>query len=190
MHDMPPKRRNFGYTMMELVMVMAIVAILASIAIPSFQYVTSSNRLSSEVNGLLGDMQFARSEAVKEGQTVTICSSVDGATCAASPDWQHGWIVFLDTNNDQQVETGEAVIRIQPAFSGTDTFISGAVSGTASLTSVSFNRLGYGPTGSTTTVNISLHDSTNNSNWTRCLAVNPIGFAVTERFGFGTPPCA
>ncbi len=185
MNGMPSKQRNFGYTMMELVMVMAIVAILASIAIPSFKYVTSSNRLSSEVNGLLGDLQFARSEAVKEGQTVTICSSLDGATCAASPDWQHGWIVFLDTNNNQQVDAGEAVIRIQPAFSGTDTFISGV----ASLTSVSFNRLGYAPTGSTTTINISLHDSTNNTNWTRCLAVNPIGFAVTERYGFGTPPC-
>jgi type IV fimbrial biogenesis protein FimT len=185
MSEMFSKRRNSGYTLMELVMVISIVAILATIALPSFKYVTVSNRISSEVNGLLGDMQFARSEAVKEGQTVTICSSADGATCSGSPNWQHGWIVFLDSNGDQKVEAGEAVVRAQSAFNSTDTFIATS----ATFSAVTFNRLGYGPTASSATINVDLHDSTNNPNWTRCLAVNPIGGVITERVGFGTPPC-
>jgi type IV fimbrial biogenesis protein FimT len=182
------KRRQSGYTMLELVMVISIVAILASIAIPSFQYVTSSNRVATEVNSLLGDVLFGRSEAVKEGQTVTVCSSTDGLTCSGSSHWEHGWIVFLDTNGDHAVQAGEAVIRSQPAFTSTDTFISG-VAGVATLTYLTFNRLGYAPTGATTPTNVSLHDATSNTNWTRCLAVNPIGGAVTERYNFGTPPC-
>jgi type IV fimbrial biogenesis protein FimT len=188
MSGMQSKQWNSGYTMMELVMVIVIVAILASIAIPSFKYVTTSNRIAGEVNGLLGDMQFARSEAVKEGQSVTVCIAQNANlnSCAgngAAGQWQFGWIVFLDTNGDQQVQANEAIIRAQPAFSGTDTFLADS----ATFNAVTFNRMGYAPTGVPT--NISLHDSTANPNWTRCLAVSPIGSTVTEKAGFGTPPC-
>jgi type IV fimbrial biogenesis protein FimT len=178
------KRRENGYTMMEMMMALAVVAILSFIAVPSFKYVTSSNRVATEVNGLLGDMLFARSEAVKEGATVTVCISSDGATClgnGAGGAWQLGWIVFLDTNGNQKVDAGEAVVRVQPAFSGTDTFL-----GPATFNAISFNRLGYAPTGVWNT--ISLHDSTNNTAWIRCLAISPIGSATTERNGFSTPP--
>lgn len=183
MSEMQSKQRNSGYTMMELAMVMAIVAMLATIAIPSFKYVTSSNRIASEVNGLLGDVQFARSQAVKEGQSVTLCSSSDGASCT-STNWQLGWIVFLDTNGDKIRQASEAIIRTQPAFSGTDTFVATPV-----FYALTFNRMGYAPTGSAQAINITLHDSTANTNWTRCVAVNPIGSAVTEKHGFGTPSC-
>jgi type IV fimbrial biogenesis protein FimT len=184
MSEMPTQQRDSGYTMMELVMTMAIAAILASIAIPGFKYVTNSNRIASEVNGLLGDIQFARSEAVKEGQTVTICSSSSGTGCT-STNWDGGWIVFLDTNNNKAVNTGEPIIRMQPALGGTDTFV--ATPGT--FHALTFNRMGYAPTGSAATINITLHDSTSNTNWTRCVAINPIGSAVTEKHGIGTPAC-
>lgn len=177
--------RNTGFTLFELVMVISIVAILAAIAIPGFQFVTNSNRIATEVNGLLGDLQFARSEAVKEGQPVTVCASADGTSCSASPNWQNGWIVFLDTNNDQKRQATEAIIRVQPAFTGTDTFVANPTT----FTAATYNRLGYGPTGSTSTITVNLHDATSNVNWTRCVAVNPIGSAVTEKYGIGTPPC-
>jgi len=177
------KRRESGYTMMELMMALAVVAILSFIAVPGFKYVTTSNRVATEVNGLLGDMLFARSEAVKEGATVTVCISSDGATClgnGAGGAWQLGWIVFLDTNGNKQVDAGEAVIRVQPAFSGTDTFL-----GPATFNAITFNRMGYAPTGVLTI--ISLHDSTANTAWTRCLAITAIGSATTERYGVGLP---
>ena len=71
------RKRIAGFTLVELVTVMTIVAVLMALGVPSYQYVTNANRISSEVNGLLGDMQYARSEAIKEGQTVTICSSAN-----------------------------------------------------------------------------------------------------------------
>ena len=113
-----------GFTVTELVMVMTIIGILAAIGLPSFKYVTTSNRISSEINGSSGDMQFARSQAIKQGLTVTVCSSSDGATCntgGAGNIWNTGWIVFLDSNGNQQVDPGEQVIRVQPAFNSTDT---------------------------------------------------------------------
>jgi len=170
--------------MMELLMTVVIVAILGSIAVPGFKYVTSSNRIATEVNGLLGDIQFARSQAVKEGLSVTLCTSTSGTGCT-NTDWELGWIVFLDSNSNQAVEAGESIIRTQPGFGGTDTFI--ATPNT--FHALTFNRMGYAPTGAATAINITLHDSTGNTNWTRCVAINPIGSAVTEKYGIGTPSC-
>ena len=61
------KRQN-GFTITELLVVMAIVAILLGIGVPSYRYITNSYRLSAEINSLSGDLQYARAEAVKEGQ--------------------------------------------------------------------------------------------------------------------------
>jgi type IV fimbrial biogenesis protein FimT len=186
----PMPNASAGYTMTELVIVMAIVAILAAIGVPSFKYVTASNRIASEINGLLGDMQFARSEAVKQGQSVTVCASADGATCTGSPAgsaWQHGWIVFLDANFNKQVDVaaGEQVIRVQPAFSGTDTFVASS----NTFSAITYNRMGYAPTGFANNITINLHDSANTTAWIRCLQITPIGTPTTEKYGAGTPPC-
>ena len=191
MNGMRCKRRDAGFTMTELIVVMIIIGILAAIGAPTFKYVTASNRIASEINGLLGDMQFARSEAVKEGQTVTVCASSNSTsstpTCTGGGGgaWQNGWIVFLDANGNQQVDAGEAVLRIQPPFSGTDTFVSSI----GTYMAATYNRMGYAPTGQTTTLTINLHDSTNNHNWTRCLAITPVGTPATEKYGVGTPAC-
>jgi type IV fimbrial biogenesis protein FimT len=179
------RKRSAGFTMTELLVVMVIVGILAAIGAPSYLYVTTSNRISAEINGLLGDMQFARSEAVKEGQTVTVCSSSNGTSCSGSPAWQNGWIVFLDANGNQQVDAGETILRVQSAFSGTATFVARV----ATYAAATYNRMGYAPTGSATTITINLHNSTNVSDYTRCLAITPVGTPATEKFGFGAPLC-
>jgi type IV fimbrial biogenesis protein FimT len=187
MYRTATKRAISGFTLTEAVVVMVIVGVLAAIGVPSFKYVTASNRISAEINGLLGDMQFARSEAIKEGQTVTVCTSTNGTSCntgSAGNVWNTGWIVFLDSNGDQQVETGEQVIRVQPAFNSTDT-----LTPNTSYAAITYNRMGYAPTYTGGPIILSLHDSTNNHDWTRCLAITPIGAPTTEKFGAGTPSC-
>jgi type IV fimbrial biogenesis protein FimT len=181
-------RRNAGFTMTEFVIVMVIVAILAAIAIPSYKYVTSANRMSAEVNLLLGDMQFARSEAIKQGMPITVCiANSTGTGCLGSGTitWQSGWIVFTDTNSDQVVGPGEVILRWQPAFTSTDTFVAHS----NSLWYLTFNRSGYAPTNLPTPTYISLRDSTSNTQWTRCLAVTVIGSPTTEKYNAGSPAC-
>ena len=105
-------------TLIELLTVMSLVGILLAIGVPSYKYVTTSNRVSAEVNALLSDMQFARSEAQKEGQMVTVCPSAAQNQCDVnSTNWHNGWIVFSDVNGNQQIANPAAnyLLRTQKA---------------------------------------------------------------------------
>jgi type IV fimbrial biogenesis protein FimT len=171
--------RAAGFTLLELLITMSVATILLTIAVPSFRYVTNSNRIAGEVNGLLGDLQFARSEAIKEGQYVSVCASADGQSCSNSPDWQSGWIVFVNPNNSPTVTPGVPVtplLRLQSAFSSTDTFVSSGIS------IITFNRDGYAGGIANGTL-LTLHDSTSNAAWTRCASIAPSGEVTTEQSG-------
>jgi type IV fimbrial biogenesis protein FimT len=182
MDGMLRKRSMSGFTLTELMMVLAVTGILLVIGIPSFRYVTISNRISSEVNGLLGDMQYARSMAIKQGLPVTVCSSASGTQCDGGTAWQFGWIVFLDSNpTNQIVDPNEAILRTQPAFSSTDTF----QPDNGAFTAITFNREGYAATNAAVTVTMLLHDSTNGAQWTRCLAITPVGMLTTQKVTIG-----
>ncbi len=175
---MIPKRMS-GMTLVELLVVMTIAAILLGVGVPSFRYVTNANRMSGEINNLLGDMQFARSEALKEGQTVTICSSTDGSACGTA-SWDKGWIVFSDPTGAQSA-ANPAALRVQNAFLGTDT-----LTFDNAVHAISFNREGFAneplkyPPNSALTA--TLHDKTANVAWARCLVVTA-GRILTEQSG-------
>jgi len=102
--------------MIELLVVIMIVSILMGVGVPSYRYVTNSNRLSAEVNGLLGDMQLARSEAIKQGLSVTVCASKDQVSCSQSSDWSSGWIVFTDPGDVGVKDADETILRTQKAL--------------------------------------------------------------------------
>jgi len=165
-----------GFSLTELAMVMAIVAILMGIAVPSYRFVTNSYRMSSEVNGLLGDLMLARAEAIKEGQPVTVCASTNGTTCSGSTSWQRGWILWSNPTNAAQPAAG--ILRLQLKFTGTapDTFIANN-----GVSAVTYNREGFATTAAGfPNTTITLHDQTANAAWTRCLWITSQGTLTTE----------
>ena len=85
--------RERGFTLMELLVAVSIAAMLFAIGVPMFRNASLGARLSAAANNLLASVQLARSEAIKRNVRVTLCTSSDGATCAASGGWEQGWIV-------------------------------------------------------------------------------------------------
>jgi len=171
------ERSQRGFNLVEMITVITIVGILATIAVPSYNYVITSNRVVGEVNDLLGDMQFARYEAIKEGLDVTICpvESKTSTTCDGTPpDWSNGWIVLSNPANTG-VGTSTVLRRQLPftSLNSGDTLTSG--------TKVSFNREGFAVL--TGTGLFSLHDPTGNSGFTRCLILSAAGAPMTVSAG-------
>jgi type IV fimbrial biogenesis protein FimT len=169
-----------GVSLIELVVVIAIGAILTGIGVSTYRNITVSYRMSSEINGLLGDMQYARSEAIKEGQNVVICVANSGATdCATgNTNWNQGWIVFADPTNGLKTNGTAPILRKQPAFptsaAASDTLTDG-------LTwNVSFDREGLALSLLTTQSGaggalITMHDAAANVTRTRCLQITNAG---------------
>jgi type IV fimbrial biogenesis protein FimT len=86
-----------GFTLVELMVTIIVLAILLGIAVPSFRDASLSSRLAAYSNDLVASAHLARSEAIKRNAPVTLCASEDGATCAADDtDWIVGWIVITD----------------------------------------------------------------------------------------------
>jgi type IV fimbrial biogenesis protein FimT len=166
-----------GFTLVELLVVIVIVSILMAIGVPSYRSVTNSNRITAEANGLLGDLQLARAEAIKQGQTVVVCASTTGAQCSNSNNWRTGWILFADTNASGTVDGAETIVRVQRAFSGTDTFVA-----TNAVSAVTFNREGIAVGVAAGTV-IKLHDATNNTRFTRCVSIAMAGMSDVKTYG-------
>lgn len=84
-------KKQSGFTLIELMVTISILAILLGIGVPSFRAMIEGNRIRTVTNDLVIALQFARSEAVKRGIPVTLCSSNDQAACTGT--WADGWVV-------------------------------------------------------------------------------------------------
>lgn len=179
-------RAQRGYSLSELLVVSAIVAILLGIGVPSYRYITLNYRMSAEVNGLLGDLQFARYEAIKEGQPVTVCSSSNGTTCSGSASWQNGWLVFSNPASAAQPPPN-SILRTQAAFVSVipDTFV--ADSGVGAVT---YNREGFATTvAGFPNTTFFLNESTANGAYRRCLLLTPQGVPTTATHAINAALC-
>lgn len=135
-----------GVTLIELLVALAIVAVLASIAAPSFARLRANSAVAGHVNTFLADSRFASSEALRRGVSVTMCRSHNPEAafpqCAGTTNpggWEGGWIIFADADADNERSEGEQLLRVQSALPD-----SGGIHRNGST---SYNQLRFRPNG-------------------------------------------
>lgn len=125
------KNVSKGFSIIELMVTVAVVAILLSIAAPSFQTMIDNNRRASHVNEFVADLTYARSESLKRGNNVGLCRAsdfnADTPTCGSGSGWESGWIVFNDADNDNSFNNQDEVLRRHPALTGNEVTLRGNI---------------------------------------------------------------
>ena len=124
------RKPNQGFTLIELMVAVAIAGILLAVGVPSFAEAVKESRISSQYNALVGSLYLARSEAVKGPGQVTVCprKSEGSEECGSKTDWENGWLVFIDNTrvsgeSEAKVDANDEIIQLQPSIKGDNTII-------------------------------------------------------------------
>lgn len=99
-----------AFTLVEMMITVAVAAILIAVAAPNFIRTIESNTILSITDELSSSLRLSREEALRQGLPVTICASSNQSTCGGT--WNDGWIVFVDKNSNANLENGEEIIAV------------------------------------------------------------------------------
>lgn len=105
-----------GFTLLELMITLAISSILLTSGLPAMQGMLQSSLHTSHVNTFVTHLHYSRSEAVKRGRNVVMCKSEDRQSCTDTDGWHLGWIIFTDTNKNREYDEGEHLLRIEQGW--------------------------------------------------------------------------
>ncbi len=102
-----------GFTLIELIVTIAIAGILLALAIPSFREITLNNQRASRVNEFVAALNYARGQALALRTDVVMCRTRSNAAavpvCGEGEGWEAGWIVFADRDNSRTPTDGDAI---------------------------------------------------------------------------------
>ncbi len=100
-----------GFTLLELIVALGIFGVLLAVAPATYSDWIASQQLANHAHLLADTLDIARSEAIKHGYRVNVCKSVDGRQCASTGGWEAGWIMYVDDNQDGDIDSDEEVLR-------------------------------------------------------------------------------
>jgi type IV fimbrial biogenesis protein FimT len=175
-----------GFTLVELVVTVALIGIAVGLGVPAFQRFIESGRLTAAANDLLTDATFARMEAIKRkggltaGQVgqVVMCTSSDAMNCTTgATEWGSGWIVFWDQDRSGTFTAADVMLKVHGALPASLT----AVTTPANVTRISFDSTGALQDSLT---NITI--SSTHTNQGRSISFGPLGqIAIVRNISHG-----
>jgi type IV fimbrial biogenesis protein FimT len=139
-----PRRAGAGFTLIEVMVSIAVLGVLISVAAPSILKMIQDNRIRSQASDLMASLAIARSEAAKQGVRVTVCTSTNYTSCsgAGASAWNSGYILFTDVNANGTVDSGDTILRVGDPLSGGNTLVSSGFTAPAAADTIQFRPSG------------------------------------------------
>ena len=178
-----PSRFILGFTLIELMVTVALIALLSAVAVPNFVTFRRNSELTGITNNFLGALNAARSEGMKRNLNAMVVPANNDT------DWSKGWIVFVDVDRSDNYSTSDIVILQQPA---PPSYISISGNGFfgASPSYVRYDGSGFSRPKSSDTANATLNISRNDASSTEYNQIRRIKIAITGRVRVCTPKSA
>lgn len=126
-----------GFTLIELMITLTVVAILLTVGAPSFNTFVKDNRITTQANLIAIDLHMARSAAVKYQRDAQVCISTNASSCTSGTDWGHGWILWVDKDRDNAVDSPGEILKVRTELNGATTLTS------ATLNAFTFDSRGF-----------------------------------------------
>lgn len=133
-----------GFTLIEILMTLAILAILTACAMPAFGNLISSTGARASRSNLTTALNTARIFAASRTAHVVVCPSADGQYCGHTTEWQHGWLIFIDADHDDARDDNEELLAVGE----------GQPEGVAIVSTAGRTHVDYRPDGSATGSNV------------------------------------
>ena len=161
------RTKSNGLTFIELIIVLAVLAILLSWAMPSVRGSLARNQMLGQANELAGALALARSEAITRGLQAGVCASSDGVQCSgAATDWASNYIIFVDQDNGSDFDGGEPMLK---SFRG-----HAEVTQSTAASAFFFNASGFSTTNAVATIEV-CHENSEEHAVCRAVSISPSG---------------
>lgn len=157
-----------GFTLIELIVTISILAILAVIALPSFYAQIQNDFSVSLSNDLILSINHARSEAIKRGYPVSVCAASSSALSACGTNWNNGWIVYLNQSGSAS-PSSSTILRAEAINMTGANITSSSSSGV-----ITFNNAGF-PAAGTSNTTMTVMTAGCTSNYGRSIAISITG---------------
>lgn len=109
------KHPERGLTLIEFLIVIALIALLAGIAVPGLSDLLAQSRVKATAGRFMAHVNLARTQAIMRSQRVVLCPSSDGAVCLPDGHWHRGWLMFVDRDGDREHAIDEPLLRVSDA---------------------------------------------------------------------------
>ena len=167
-----PRIPDRGLTLIELIIVIAVLSAILGLALPDLRDTIARNQLLGQANELATAFSLARSEAVTRGTQAGVCASANGKTCSnKSGDWEKYILVFIDEDRGGDFDAAEPIVRSFEANEEVDQ--------STTVSALYFKENGFSTTNATRTIDV-CHEKLEEHNRCRAVRVIPTG-AITVR---------
>jgi type IV fimbrial biogenesis protein FimT len=105
--------RDHGFSLLELLLTIAVAALILTLGLPSFGALKARNAQRVELDALFHAVHLARKASIMRRQVVSLCPSTDSITCSPGTDWSGGFLVFENSDRDEppELDAGEALLH-------------------------------------------------------------------------------